>query len=230
MTRMSVTLAALLLFACAPRDSDRQAEAETARTKAALEAKTAEVEVTRETVVRLEGEVRSLRDENAKLQSQVEILKMKDDPIEALVSVRAEGRSCQEDLKAARAEARMYREGLERAVEEMNRRAGRSQAAARRAETSRDAKASDRNVFVREPYVTSDGQSTVYVEGTIHNTNDVGVGGYLEITLNVDGRFKDSTTLTMDLQANTVHDYSHTFSAAVPSGVVQVTAAWGSGR
>ncbi len=210
----------MLLVACAPQDSDPETEAQLARLTAELEAKVVEVEQSRQAIVRLEGEVRSLLDENTKLRSMVEVLRLKEDSNEA--------------LEAARAETRRYREGLERAVEELNRQARQPRPEASRQqprESQRDAsEPSDRNVFVREPYVYDDGQGTIQVEGTIHNTNDVGIGGYLEITLTVDGRYAGSTTLTLDLEPHTVHDYDYTFNAVTPSGLVRVTAVWGSGK
>ena len=217
-----VPRAALLCFcwalsACAPEGPDPETEADLQRLSAELETKAAEAEQSQETIASLEAEVEGLREENAKLRSMVEVLRLKEDPNEA--------------LEAAREETRRYREGLERAVNELNRQARRPRPdPSRQPPRSSRPEASDRNVFVEEPTVFGDGQGMFVVEGTIHNANEVGIGGYLEIILTIDGRHAASTTLTMDLEPNTVHNYDHAFNAVTRSGVVEVVAVWGSGR
>ena len=65
----------------------------------------------------------------------------------------------------------------------------------------------------------------------VHNANGQPISGFLVLTLELGGREVDRTTLELEIPANSVKTYDHTFSGRTPAfGTPRVTAAWSSLR
>ncbi len=202
------------LIACSPPPDTASADrANTEACLAKLDVATIEIGAKNRAQERLQAEVDQLVAENADLKLQLEHAELAGigDP--------------SAELERARDEARRYKEGLERAVAKLNEL--RPGVVSTPPKQKPPAKSS---VYVWEPLAIANGNDVI-VEGQLHNTGSEVAVGYLELTLHVDGDHAGTTTLTLEIEPDSVADYDWTFTNSMSQGQQpRVTAQWGDYR
>ena len=208
-------LPSLFILSCQPPDTRPLTAVERSpATIAKLEALENEVSTYEGTVTRLQTEVDSLLAENAALKLRAEQAEL----IQPASAIPGSG-----DSARAGDEARRYKEGLERCVATLNQQKG-SRTVAR----SQPRQPSSSAVFPRQPQAIVSGTSVI-VEGNVHNAGSEVAAGYLEVVLFVNENRQASKTLTLELPARAVQDYTITFTSAIGGSMMtaRATAEWG---
>ncbi len=222
-------LIVLLLAGCSKVDPAalEEAEARRASLEMQLELKTAEVEQYEATVARLENEIAEMLDRQSSLESQVEVLRLKEDSVGELAQCVEQRAACLEQmsenaelmagvLKADQeARQRQYQRQIRKTFDDIMGSASTTRSPP--STSPRGTAPKDSYVFVRQPYVTV-GDGEVSVQGTINNTNDAPIDGFLRVELVSGGRVVGSETLHMTLAGNTVDGWETTFRGVVTIG------------